>query len=314
MDFDSFCALSCEQVAAHVRSFGNCVCAFPVNGTRRWLWLEKNPRPDEFAAAYLQHATDAHIALYRMLFDHGVDTLLLPILGGELLQRGSEYTAMALEGTRSLATDPRFLNLYDSYNIRVLFYGDYRKQLGGAEYARLISPLEKITQDTAEHGPRRIFYGLFANDATESSAELAVDFFRREGRPPNRSEMVALYYGEYVDPVRFFIGFDKCSAFDMPLLALGMEDLYFTVAPSLYMTARTLRAILYDHLFARRAGEPEYATLPADATDRMRTFFQMNRENVVGTGALVDGFWYPQASVRWPKNFSAMSDDPIVTQ
>jgi adenosine tuberculosinyltransferase len=303
MDFDSFCSLSSEEIATLVRGSGPCVCVFPVNGTRRWLWLEKSPTAENFSSAYLQDATDRHIEIYRMLFDHGIDTLLLPILGGDLMERGSDYAAMALKGVRSLTDDPRFLEFYASYDARVRFYGDYQKHLGGTEFAPILSQMEEITKQTLSRGSRRIFFGLFANDETETAAELAIRFFRQEGRSPSRREMVSLYYGEYIDPVRFFIGFDKCSAFDMPLLATGNEDLYFTVAPSLYLTTRTLRAILFDHLFARRHAEPDYSGLSEDAADRMRTFFHANREHVMGIGTLVDQLWYPQPSVEWPTGF-----------
>ena len=62
-------------------------------------------------------------------------------------------------------------------------------------------------------------------------------------------------------PVELFIGFDKFTVFDMPLLTTGEEDLYFSVSPSPYMTIRQLRAILYDHLYVRRTPEPDYTTL-----------------------------------------------------
>jgi adenosine tuberculosinyltransferase len=307
MDFESFCALTYSEVAALVQSTGPCVCAFPVNGTRRWFLLEGNAGTEDFSTAYLRTVITQHIRLYQSLFDHGIDTLLLPILGDDLMERGPEYAAMAVEGMRKLTAGAQFLEFYQTHQIRVRFYGDYRKRLEHTPYASVLPQLDQVAEQTASYGPRRIFFGLFANDATETAAQLAVDFYRQEGRPPLRREMVSLYYGEDVDPVRFFIGFDKCSIYDMPLVATGSEDLYFTLAPSLYLTARCLRAILFDHLFVRRAKEPEYASLTPAALDRMRAYYGANREKVMGIGTLVDGIWYPQPSAEWPASFSPLA-------
>jgi adenosine tuberculosinyltransferase len=297
MNFNTFHQLPDAEVAALVRAAGPGVCAFPVNGTRRWFLLEGDPG-DNFAEAYLRNAFPRHFAIYRMLLEHGLDTLLLPVLGGDLMDRGKAYAAMAVEGLKRLATDPALRELCRTAGVRVRFYGDYRKHLEHTEHAHVLPHLESLTRETATYGPRRMLFGLFASDATETAAGLAVDFFRLNGRPPNRREMVDLYYGEYVDPVRIFIGFDKCSAYDMPLLATGNEDLYFTVAPSLYLTSRCLRAILYDHLFLRHAAEPDYSALSAEAIQSMRSFYHTNKEEVLGLGTLHDGLWYPQPYIE----------------
>jgi hypothetical protein len=114
-----------------------------------------------------------------------------------------------------------------------------------------------------------------------------------------------MYYGEYIPPVSFFIGFDKFSSFDMPLVALGEEDLYFTISPSPYLTARQLREILYDHLYTRR-GDAEYSTLEPDEWKLMRDFYQANMNRTLGVGARQPrgGYWYPLPQVALPPNFT----------
>ncbi len=111
------------------------------------------------------------------------------------------------------------------------------------------------------------------------------------------------YYGEYVGPVDLFIGFDMLSAFDMPLVATGTEDLYFTVSPSLYLTQRQLRDILYDHLYARR-GEPDYSDMSAREWDLMGDFYQANMERTLGVGMERGGVWYPLPQARLPPGFA----------
>ncbi len=113
--------------------------------------------------------------------------------------------------------------------------------------------------------------------------------------------------GEYVEPVDFFIGFDRPAAFDMPLIATGSEDLYFTVSPSPYLDARTLRAILYDHLYARRIDEANYTALSPKDWQTLADFYAMNRRHVLGLGRKHESgnFWYPLPQVELPPHMAS---------
>lgn len=303
MDRKAFQSLTDEQVASLVREAGPKVCVFPINGTRRWFMLEHRLESEQdFVPSYLQLSAQQHVRLYKLFFDHGVDTLLTPVFGPDLLERGDEYLKVAAEGLKMLATDPAFLDFYAAYDVRVRFYGDYRKFFGPTPYAHLSDLFAGVSSKTAGHSSHRLFFGVCAHDATETVAQLAIRYHAEFGRPPDRRAIVEMYYGEYLDPVDFFIGFDKFSAFDMPLLATGSEDLYFTICPSLYLTARQLRDILYDHLFARRGGEPDYSVMTPEGWERMREFYRINRERTMGIGVKREpgGVWYPLPQVELP--------------
>jgi hypothetical protein len=145
-----------------------------------------------------------------------------------------------------------------------------------------------------------LFFGLFANDPAETVAEIGARFYQQQQRLPAKQELISLYYGEPVNPVSFFLGFDRLSAFDMPLIATGSEDLYFTVSPSLDLTAPQLRRILYDHLFTRKTPEPDYEDLSPTDLEWMRAYYAANHEETIGLGGLKGGIWYPLPSVAWP--------------
>lgn len=303
ISLDEFLNLPIEQVAEMVRGAGPKSAVFPINGTRRWFALEhpEAAHADDPLAAYMDISQTRHIELYRLFFDHGVDTLLTPIFGSELFRRGDEYVRrIGMDGLARLTQHPDFLQFYDDYDVRVRFYGDYRRELSGTEFAPLIDLFDSVTHRTRDHKRARLFFGVFASDLTETCADLAVRFFQDQARVPTRSEMVEMVYGEHVDPVSFFIGFDKLAAFDYPLLASGEEDLYFTVAPSLYLGEKQLREILYDHLFTRRADEPGYEELTRDDWNWMRSFYDANHETTIGVGELCANIWYMQPGAAWP--------------
>ncbi len=103
-----------------------------------------------------------------------------------------------------------------------------------------------------------------------------------------------------------FIGFDKPCAFDMPLVATGSEDLYFTICPSPYLSSGQLRAILYDHVYSRRTGEEDYASLEAGEWHAMKEFYRANADRTLGVGTRVGQIWYPLPQVASPPSFSVV--------
>lgn len=299
MDKERFLNLPTPEIAHYLRQMPPKVCAFPINGTRRWFMLEQ-PGGD-----YLDVMCQTHIGLYRMFFDHGVDTLLTPTFGPDLIERGNDYTQIAAAGLARLANHRDFLNFYDEYDVRIRFYGDYRKFFAGTEFEYLCDLFDDAAEATQDHRQHRLFYGVCAQDAIQTTAELSIHHYLKNGRVPDKNKLIELYYGEYVPPLDIFIGFDKFCAFDTPLVTTGNEDLYFTVSPSLYLTKTQLREILYDHLFTRRAKETDYSEMMRKDWDVMRRFYDANQGKTLGIGAKqVHGeYWYPLPQVTLPDEF-----------
>ncbi len=296
---EKFLELTTNDIAQIVRNLGSQVCVFPFNGTRRWFLLEYG-REDHTdpAQAYIELTSKRYIEMYQLLFEHGLDTLIAPVFGGEILNRGAEYMEQIGYSMSLLAEHPYFLSFYEKYNVRVHFYGDYRKELNGTPYAYLSDLFDRVTGQTRNNKKYRLFYGVFGTDATEALAKMSVEFHQNSGRIATRHELVEMYYGEYVEKASIFIGFEKFSVFDYPMLNLGGESLYFTVAPSLYMSEKQLRNILYDHIYLRPEQEPDYFKMPGEEFEDMRRFYEINREKTFGIGDIHGGIWYPKSTKR----------------
>ncbi|HEX6033368.1 MAG TPA: hypothetical protein VFY83_02995, partial [Anaerolineales bacterium] len=229
--FEQFLQLPTEEVAALVRASGQKVCVFPVNGTRRWFLLEHAEEiQDDFFEAYMNTSIKSYLELCALLFDHGVEIILAPVFGRELMHRGDEYTQrVGIDGLVRMATDKNNRQFYEQYNVRVRFYGDYRDVLTGTPYEYALSAMYEVTEATKHNSKFRLFYGVFADEVTETISRLSVEHYLAQGSIPDKQTLVRKYYGEELPPVSMFIGFDKFSVFDMPLLATGEEDLFFSL-------------------------------------------------------------------------------------
>ena len=294
--FERFLELPTEEVAALVRATGQKVCVFPVNGTRRWFMLEHGDKiGDNFFEAYMEVSIRNHVELCAMLFDHGIDTILAPVFGRELMQRGDEYTKrVGIDGLVRTATDKNYREFFDGYNVKVRFYGDYRDVLTGTPYEYALKSIYEVTEATKQNSGFRLFFGVFADEVTETISRLSVEHYLAQGAVPDKQTLVRKYYGEDMPPVSMFIGFDKFSVFDMPLLSTGAEDLYFSLSPSPYMTMQQLRTILYDHIYARRTPEPDYAKLAYDELNWLRDYYRANKNYAFGVGKLKFDLWLPE--------------------
>ncbi len=294
--FEEFLQLPAEEVAALVRASGQKVCVFPVNGTRRWFMLEHAGQiADDFFDAYMDYSIKNHVKLCAMLFDHGIDVLLAPVFGRELMRRGDEYTRrVGIDGLIRTASDGTYRQFFERYDVRVRFYGDYRDVLTGTPYEYALNSLYEVMEATKHNKGFRLFFGVFADESTETIARLSVEHYIAQGAVPDKQALIRKYYGEDLPPVSMFIGFDKFSVFDMPLLATGEEDLYFSISPSPYMTQHQLRTILYDHLYIRRAPEPDYTNLQETELDWLRNYYRKNRDHAFGVGKLKFNLWIPE--------------------
>lgn len=295
ISLERFLHLPTNEVSALVKATGQKVCVFPVNGTRRWFMLEHADKlSDDFLKAYMDESIKNHIHLCAMLFDHGIDTILAPVFGRDLMRRGDDYTKrVGMDGLVRTATDKDYLDFFSHYNVKVRFYGDYRDVLTGTAYEYALKSMYEVTEATKHNSSVRLLFGVFADESVETAARLAVEHYLAQGAVPDKQTLVRKYYGEDLPPVSIFIGFDKFSAFDMPLLSTGEEDLYFSVSPSPYMTQRQLRSILYDHMYLRHAPEPDYTKLSPQEMDWLRTYYRSHKDNVLGVGKLKFNLWIP---------------------
>jgi tuberculosinol/isotuberculosinol synthase len=299
MKLEEFLSLSNEEVADIVRASGTKTCVFPFNGTRRWFVLEHGEKNFQRSAQdYIESTSKAYVNLFRLLFDYGIETVIAPVFGGEILKRGEEYMTQIGASMGLLADHPIFTSFYDRYEIHVHFYGNYRRKFESTRHTSITELFDKVTSSTSSNKKHGLFYGVFADDSAEMLAELSVKYYLANKRIPTKQELIEIYYGEDIGKADLFIGFEKFTVFDYPLLDWGGESLYFTIAPSLYMENILLRKILYDHMFLRPLPEPDYSQMSKDALGLMQNYYMNMREDALGVGYVRDNIWYADINLE----------------
>lgn len=286
-----------EEVAALVEERkGSLIVGWPYNGTRRWYTarIVREDFADDYIVTLIRRQAEHH----RMLFAHGVSTLLVPSFGNKNLSRGPEYSKRALQGILRLGEDPVYRQMIEG-GLRIRFYGDYERvipeRLGERDGARILQGCRDLTEKTSNGSGPLLLIGLFADEPYASIALLSVDFYKEYGRPPVHSELIERYYGSALSSLDIYIGFAKPQLFDVPLLTDGSEQLYVTMNPSPDLSRVQFRTMLYDYLF-RRGAEPHYSTLSNEKLEKFTEQLEASSGQTFGVGRIdpLTGGWIPQ--------------------
>jgi tuberculosinol/isotuberculosinol synthase len=286
-----------ERVAGWVAAGSQpVVMGWPFNGTRRWYLAHRRQNLD--ARDYITTLTRRQAELHRMIFAHGIDTILTPLFGSELLGRGPAYTRYVLGGLSQLADDAVYQEMFAA-GVRIRFYGDYEEMLDAPVFRPTLEACADLTAATASGNGPVLLIGLFADSPYSTLARLSVEFAQRWGRPPNRRELIKAYYGLPVPDLSLYLGFAQPVMFDVPLLATGQEDLYVTLNPSPSLTEKQLREILYDHLVTRRMPEVDYDKLSDEAQEALAEYYKHCSGVTMGIGHTdsLTGVWKPLPSI-----------------
>lgn len=230
--------LSCEQIA-NIGGKNIDTAVLYINGTRRWFRSQCEDWQN-----YGKLVEEAHRRVSQLCYEHGINTLIQPVLGYDLLTRGAGYLRMAVEALGSLVADD-YRRWFVENEIQVCFYGNWRSALAETGHREIVGELSRLMKFTRTHGKRRLFIGLFADEGLKRIVDLA-------HCTCDDGEFLRAYYGAAVGPVNIVIGSGQPAIWDIPLLDINKANLYFMQAPTYFLAEARLREILHDHLYRRR--------------------------------------------------------------
>jgi len=242
-----------EAVAPHIST-----AVIYLNGTRRWFLTQSKNWAD-----YAKLTAAAQRRLNQRFYDHGIRTLIQPLLGYDLLDRGPDYLTLAVEqGLAELAT-PDYLGWLHQEQIRVTFYGNWVSMLSERGFASVVEELQQVVKETAHYTKHKLLFGLFADEGLDNIVTLAKQVESGEG-------LLRHYYGQPVDPVDLVIGSGQPGIWDVPLLDINKASLYFLQAPTFFLDKATLREVLYDYLYQRVNDDDLYEDISVQAWQGLR--------------------------------------------
>ncbi len=241
-----------------------------LNGTRRWFVTQNKDWVN-----YTRTTGRAQRELSQLLYDHGIGTLIQPLMGYDLLERGYDYMKLAVEQGLAELVSKEYQDWYQKAGIRLTIYGNWTVTLTEMGFLRIVDLLNDLIEKTCHNTKHSLLLGLFADEPLDHIVALAksVDY---------GEDLLKAYYKQPVGPVDLVIGSGQPAIWDVPLLNVNKASLYFMQAPTFCLTEDALRQILYDHLFQRINDDELYNNL---------TYEQWRDFQILGIGQLTEKGW-----------------------
>jgi hypothetical protein len=273
---------------------------FVPDGTRRMTLAitGKKPGSQEFLTEYLGLTSRYFMNNVAVFFNHGLRTLFVPVISANVFNKSKMPHHNTLRKILELILNSKaWLDFYNKNNIRVKVYGNlnyFKKN----NYTAVLDWIEKVTQNTANHNARTLFYGFASSGETGADfLEKVIEFHRDHNRLPVYNEQLEMYYGEQISPARFFIMSTKFTGLGAlpPLIANRETRMYFLPAPGIMaLTGETYRKILFDLLYCHPGdSRREYDGNDLKYAEQLKNYFLNSQATVLGLSRRIGDFAVP---------------------
>jgi hypothetical protein len=252
----------------------------PGDGTRRFVLLRSGGEPVN-AKRYFDIAGAGLRDMLARLFDHGLETVLCPLLPPSAFSRGEAYITQGLRACHALLAGEALAALYAGCGVRARLYGGFRDAGLAGPVLELIESLEQRLIEMTPAGDRLLLFGM--------SPVLAVDeliaLSKRADAHLDRAAIRRLSFPDGPEKADLAISYDQLRVSEVlpPLLDHGTDVYHLTYLP-FELTDHDIRVILYDHLIVRPAARHDQTNYSEDDLEMLR-WSREHRERVEGLGS-----------------------------
>jgi len=280
------------------------VGVFVPDGSRRLVlaFTDAKPGTEEFYRLSATLAAQYLLKGLKVFFEHGLPTLLVPILSRSVLNRGKDYRFFTvLEGLKLLFKSNVWMKFYNDYDVRVKVYGEPQR-LGGTECEEALEWIKITCQQTSSHRSHTLFFAIGESPVLgQDIANSGIEFYKRYGRVPTFEEQIQEHYEENIEPADFFIMTSKMSGMGaLPRFLVNSDtEVYFLPAPGAFgLNTKTYRQILYDLIFIRkdlRFNIGNYDNVwNREHSITLQKHYQQTAHFVIGLGRGIGNIWVPK--------------------
>ena len=275
--FAEFNSLSSSEIAR----FTPKTIMYNTSGSRRSAALAGiTPEGDEYVAWNRK----GMMSRLKMLFDHGVENILKPVVTPSMFSEKTENYSEHLWRwiDWAFASDEVLAEFADlGWNVKIIF-SEFMPELKHAH--------DKLNSIEYREGGPNLW--VIVNPKHNQFNEWMLEKIQRCGPVANSKEAIELLYGRYIPPAQLYLDFGKLiiSPDIVPPFLKGVMDCYWTQQPGYRLTQENFRRILYDSLYTRKTWKEDKRGRALEAV-KMREDWEGDK--VVGIGKRIEPYWYP---------------------
>ena len=252
----------------------------PGDGTRRFVLLRSGGEPVN-AKRYFDIAGAGLRDMLARLFDHGLETVLCPLLPPSAFSRGEAYITQGLRACHALLAGEALAELYAGCGLRARLYGGFRDAGLAQPVLELLESLEQRLIEMTPAGDRLLLFGMSPVSAVDELIALS----KRADAHLDRAAIRRLSFPDGPERADLAISYDQLRVSEVlpPLLDQGTDVYHLTYLP-FELTDHDIRVILYDHLIVRPAARHDQTNYSEEDLAMLR-WSRENRDRVEGLGS-----------------------------
>ena len=252
----------------------------PGDGTRRFVLLRSGGEPVN-AKRYFDIAGAGLRDMLARLFDHGLETVLCPLLPPSAFSRGEAYITQGLRACHALLASEALAELYAGCGVRARLYGGFRNAGLAAPVLDLLEALDKRLVEMTPAGDRLLLFGMSPVSAVDELIALS----KSADAHLDRAAIRRLSFPDGPDKADLAISYDQLRVSEVlpPLLDQGTDVYHLTYLP-FELTDHDIRVILYDHLIVRPAARHDQTNYSEEDLEMLR-WSREHRDRVEGLGS-----------------------------
>lgn len=304
MQLEEWLALPLEQLAEIVRQKQITVFA-AIDGTKRHYLLRHPELQGQITdyEAYIIETSNSYARLFRLFFDAGITTLMVPLMNDDnFIIRGEKYIAKAIDWVERMTLQTPFPKVYADYNLKASFYGDYNYNPAAAfiqqRVVKIDVALQKMTNFAVQSGQhsRQILFGLYTGSIVAEFIARSGELQNKLGRVPTEEELKHEWFPDGPERVDIFVcvGWLVAGGLVPAIFSHQSVDIYNLPTLGLDLSETTLRRILYDYIFLRHSTPYDGVEYSPEHIATLREYYATHNDCLVGTGELIGPqLWHP---------------------
>ncbi len=252
----------------------------PGDGTRRFVLLRSGGEPVN-AKRYIDIAGAGLHDMLARLFEHGLETVLCPLLPPSAFSRGEAYITHGLRACHALLASEALAELYAGCGVRARLYGGFRDAGLADPVLHLIESLDERLVEMTPTGDRLLLFGMSPVSAVDELIALS----KRADARLDRVAIRGLSFPHGPEKADLAISYDQLRVSEVlpPLLDQGTDVYHLTYLP-FELTDHDIRVILYDHLIVRPASRHDQTNYSKEDLEMLR-WSREHRNRVEGLGS-----------------------------
>ncbi len=252
----------------------------PGDGTRRFV-LMRSGGEQVTAKRYFDIAGAGLRDMLARLFDHGLHTVLCPLLPPSAFSRGEAYITQGLRACHALLSSQALAEVYSGSGVRARLYGGFRDADLTEPVLQLLESLEQQLIEMTPAGDRLLLFGMSPVSAVDELIALS----KRADARLVRTAIRALSFPHGPEKADLAISYDQLRVSEVlpPLLDQGTDVYHLTYLP-FELTDNDIRVILYDHLIIRPSARHDQTNYNEDDLEMLR-WSREHRDRVEGLGS-----------------------------